>query len=286
MAVMFFGQYLVERGVVTREVLLQAIELQESVNLSVGAVAVSMGFLTETEVERINQAQRTEDLRFGDMAAKLGLLNQEQFQQVLTKQKNNHLYIGEALVKVGGLTGEELPRYLEEFKQNQAQYVTDRVVIPEGVANAQIWEVFADLTYKMLTRVARLTFHSEPARVATALPPFSTIAAMEFTGDVNGTYLFAVQDGARKRIASASLNQENVDLEEEEVLDDTVMEFVNVVCGNIAAKVAQLGSSFEIEPPELLDGNSGLSVPPDRTGILFPISLSDGEQASMAIFIK
>ena len=184
MAVMFFGQYLVEKGVVTREVLLQAIELQESVNLSVGAVAVSMGFLTEIDVERINQAQRTEDLRFGDMATKLGLLNQEQFQQVLTKQKNNHLYIGEALVRVGGLTSTSLPRYLEEFKLNQAQYATNRVVIPEGVPNAQIWEVFADLTYKMLTRVARLTFHSEPAQVTVALPPFSTIAAMEFTGDV------------------------------------------------------------------------------------------------------
>lgn len=286
MAVMFFGQYLVEKGIVSREALLQAIELQESVNLSVGAVSVSMGLLTEADVERINQCQRTEDLRFGDMAAKLGLLSQEQFQQVLTKQKNNHLYIGEALVRVGGLTSENLPHYLEEFKQNQSLYATDRVVIPDGVSNAQIWEVFADLTYKMLTRVARLTFHSEPAHIAAALPPFSTIAAMGFKGDVNGTYLFAVQDGARKRIASAILNQEDVDMEEDEVLDDTVMEFVNVVCGNIAAKVAQLGSSFEIEPPELLDGSSGLAVASGRTGVVFPICLSDGELASMAIFIE
>ena len=103
MAVMFFGQYLVEKGVVSREVLLQAIELQESVNLSVGAVAISMGLLTEADVERINQAQRTEDLRFGDMASKLGLLNQEQFQQVLTKQKNNYHPVPTAGDRIGGL---------------------------------------------------------------------------------------------------------------------------------------------------------------------------------------
>src|SRR6266702_8142669 len=103
MAVMFFGQYLVEKNIVSREHLLQAIELQDAVNLSVGATAVAMGILTEVDVERINQAQRSEDLRFGDLAVKLGLLIDEQFQQVLARQKSSHLYIGEALVRVGGI---------------------------------------------------------------------------------------------------------------------------------------------------------------------------------------
>ena len=87
MAVKFFGQFLVEKGVVTREVLLQAIELQESVNLSFGATAMAMGLLTEADIEKVHNAQRCEDLRFGDMAVKLELLTADQMQQVLTRQR-------------------------------------------------------------------------------------------------------------------------------------------------------------------------------------------------------
>ena len=285
MAVMFFGQYLVEKGIVSRESLLKAIALQESVNLSVGAMAVAIGLLTEEEVERVNQLQRSEDLRFGDLAVRLGMLTAEQLQQLLTRQKRDHLYIGEALVRVGGLDEAELMRYLADFRAHQALYATDRVEIPAGVPTPAAWEIFADLTYKMLTRVAHLTFHPEPCRVIRELESFHVVAALDFHGDLNGTYLFAVSAAARLKIARAILNEERVEHEERELLDDTVQEFVNVVCGNIAAKLAQQGKAIEITPPRLIPGDHGVSVPAGRTGLLFPVSLSYGDTAALAVFI-
>lgn len=199
MAVKFFGQFLVEKGVVSRETLLQAIELQESVNLSFGATSLAMGILTEADIERIHNAQRIEDLRFGDMAVKLGLLTSEQMMQVLTRQKNTHLYIGEALVKVGSFQADELPKYLEEFKADQAQYATDTVVIPTGVSEPKIWEMVADLSYKMLTRVALLVFRPEPCFVADRVPAMDVYATMDFTGDISGRYFMGVTAATQKK---------------------------------------------------------------------------------------
>uniref|UniRef100_UPI00260A2685 chemotaxis protein CheX n=1 Tax=Geobacter sp. TaxID=46610 RepID=UPI00260A2685 len=211
MAVKFFGQFLVEKGVVSREILLQAIELQESVNLSFGATALTMGLLAEGDIEKVHNAQRTEDLRFGDMAVKLGLLTNEQMMQVLGRQKNTHLYIGEALIKVGGLSADSLPALLDEFKADQAQYATDKVAIPAGVADAPFWEMLADLTYKMLTRVALLTFRPEPISTAQSLPAMEVYAAMEFSGDVSGRYFLGVSAVTQKQIAREILKEANVD---------------------------------------------------------------------------
>ncbi|MBT1075873.1 chemotaxis protein CheX [Geobacter grbiciae] len=286
MAVKFFGQFLVEKGVVSREILLQAIELQESVNLSFGATSLAMGILTEADIERVHNAQRIEDLRFGDMAVKLGLLTSEQMMQVLARQKNTHLYIGEALVKVGSFQADELPKYLEEFKADQAQYATDTVVIPTGVSEPKIWEMVADLSYKMLTRVALLVFRPEPCFVADRVPAMDVYATMDFTGDISGRYFMGVTAATQKKIAKAILKEPNVDNEPKEILDDTVMEFVNVALGNIAAKAAQSGKSMEIAPPEIMEAPDGIQVPDGHKALCFPVCLSDGDRIELAVFIQ
>lgn len=286
MAVKFFGQFLVEKGVVSREILLQAIELQESVNLSFGATCLAMGILTDGDIEKVHNAQRSEDLRFGDMAVKLGLLTGDQMMEVLERQKSTHLYIGEALVKVGGIQAEELPRYLDEFKADQAQYATDTVTIPDGVTEPKLWEMVVDLSYKMLTRVALLVFRPEPPSVADQLPPMNVYATMDFTGDISGRYLLGVTAATRAKIARAILKEPNVDNEPQEVLDDTVMEFVNVALGNIAAKAAQSGKAMEIAPPEIFAAPEGIPVPAGHRGLCFPVCLSDGDRLELAIFIK
>ncbi len=47
MAVKFFGQFLVEQGIVTSEALLNAINLQDKNNLKLGEMAVAMGLITQ-----------------------------------------------------------------------------------------------------------------------------------------------------------------------------------------------------------------------------------------------
>ncbi|MEK6777237.1 MAG: chemotaxis protein CheX [bacterium] len=286
MAVKFFGQFMVEKGVVSREDLLKAVELQDSVNIKFGEMARSMGLLTDADIERIHEAQRSEDLRFGDMSIKLGILTEDQLKEVLAKQKSTHLYIGEALVKVGAVQADDLPGYLDAFKVDQAPYIIEKVAIPDGVPDPKVWEAAADLTYKMFTRIVNLTFKPGQCVVIKKMESNDTIVSMDLTGQVNAQYLLSVSSGVRKLIAKAILKEDDVTNETDEVLDDTVMEFMNIVCGNIAAKAVQLGKAIDILPPDVIDvQGKGVHIPEGGMGLLFPLYVAD-ERVELGIFLK
>lgn len=286
MAVKFFGQFVVEKGAVSRVDLLKAIDLQEKTNLKFGETVVEMGLMSTIDIAKVHQAQRNEDSQFGDMAVKLGCLTEGQVQQVLTRQRNDHLYIGEALIKIGALSDRELENYLKEFKDDQKAYLSEKIEIPAGVPHQPIWEMVADLTYKMLTRVVNLSFRTGPCTVIDKLPSRPIIAEIGFRGEVSARYLLSATENTRELIAKAILDETSVENESVEVLDDSVMEFVNIVCGNVVAKAAQKGHSIDITPPEMrTDAADGIAVPANHTGLMFPIYLADGEIFELTIFV-
>jgi CheY-specific phosphatase CheX len=150
-----------------------------------------------------------------------------------------------------------------------------------------MWGMLADLTCKMLGRIANLTVRPGQCQLVNHLAPNCRIAAIEITGQLNARYLLSVSAGAREAIARAMLSQESIEEESQELLDDTVAEFINVVCGNFAAKAAQLGKTVEIEPPQLLQPDAGsIDAAPGQKGLLFPFHLADGELIEAAIFVN
>lgn len=282
MPVKFFGQYLREQGAVTREGLLKAIALQDSVNLKFGDMARTMGLLTDADIERVHDAQRTKDLQFGDLCLSLGILTREQMDQVLARQKSTHMYIGEALVKVGAVPEAELARHLEAFKADQAPYRVEAVAIPNGVPHAGLWEITADLTYKMFSRVINLTFRRGACAAISSMAANDVVVSMGLRGPVNARYVLSVSPGVRDQIARTMLKESDVSAEAYEVLVDAVMEFMNIICGNIAARAAQPGRLIEITPPEIV--RAPLSVTAGGTALLFPLHTAE-ERVEAAVFI-
>jgi CheY-specific phosphatase CheX len=279
MAVKFFGQYLVEKGIISAEAILAAIGLQERTNLKLGEMALSLGLVSQADIERAHQSQLSKDMKLGDLLVSMGMLSQAQLEQVIARQKETHLYIGEALVKIGALTPQELDVHLAGFKLDQAPYAIDRVELPAGLANAETWEMTVDLTYKLITRVLDLRFKPETCRVVERLEANHMVAAMDLSGDVQARYLVSVSQEVQKQMARAILHEDSVEHEPVEVLEDSVMEFINVVCGNVAAKASQTGTAITINPPVTLHPPAeGLPTPPDTTTLCFPIHLEDGDR--------
>ena len=286
MPVKFFGQFLLEKGIVTREALLKAVGPQDSTNLKFGETARSMGLITDADIDRVHDAQRSEDLPFGDMCVKLGILTADQLKEVLAKQKAGHLFIGEALIKTGAINANDLPKYLEAFKADQAPYVIDKVAIPAGVPDAALWEAAADLTYKMLSRVAGFTVRPGQCVLTRHLDANDTVVSIGMTGSVKARYLFSVSTNVRTLIARAMLNTDDVSKEQEDMLNDTVMELANVICGHIEARASQMGKEIEISPPEVLtDGVNGIPVPTGGKGLLFPLHVAEG-RIEAGIFLE
>ncbi|NTV50365.1 MAG: chemotaxis protein CheX [Geobacteraceae bacterium] len=287
MAVKFFGQFLIEQSVVTSDALLNAIDLQDKNNLKLGEMAVSMGLITASDIQRAHNAQMSKDMKLGDLLVEMGFLTLDQLNDVITRQKNTHLYIGEALVQVGALTSDNLQKQLDAFKADQAGYVSDGIELPIASANNKIWEMTADLTYKMVTRVLNLRFRPGKCTLATSISHNFMLAAMDFAGDAEARYLLSVSEGLQKSIAKAILNEESVDGEPVEILEDTVMEFINVVCGNVAAKASQMGIIMNINPPVTVHSPlGGMPIPDGHKALSFPIHIEDGDTMELILLIK
>lgn len=287
MAVKFFGQFLVEQGIVTGEALLNAIHLQDKNNLKLGEMAEALGLITPADIQRAHNAQMSKDMKLGDLLVEMGFLTLIQLNDIITRQKNTHLYIGEALVQIGALTSDELRNHLDAFKADQAQYVSNGIELPITSTNSNIWEMTADLTYKMITRVLDLQFRPGACTLATAIPASFMLAAIDLSGDVEARYLISVSEGLQKSIARAILSEDSVDHEPAEILEDTVMEFANVVCGNVAAKASQMGVIMNINPPVAIHPPAkGLPIPDGHTALSFPIHIVDGDTMEMILLIR
>lgn len=275
MGVQFFGEFLIDRWVVTRGQLIEALELQAYRNPRAGAIAVQKGYLTEQQVEQINQKQRSTDQRFVDLAVSMGLLTREQAEEILLYQKNNHLYLGEALLELGHITEDILERELAIFREEQAVYELEKVAVPAGVPNPSLLETAVDLTRKMFERVVGIKVKvGEGLLLGNHKPQVAHLTVcVPFRGTEEVRYLLSPSSDVAVGIASAIL-REDATRESEQVVEDAVKEFCNIICGNTVAKMAQQGLNIEIEPPQSLP-----AIPTPEAGqqcVVFGLNLAEG----------
>jgi CheY-specific phosphatase CheX len=271
MGVKFIGQFLLERGAITREQLLLATELQERRNRPLGAYAVERGYLTPAQAEQINREQQVTDRRFGELALTMGLLNDAQINDVLTLQKQGRIRIGEALVAAGALDAAGFEEHFAAFQADQAIYQTGTVELPEGTPCADLVRVCIDLSEKLLLRVAGLT----PKRGVALLPadlaaPELLTISIGFSGSATVQFAFSASKDVAVAIARRVLGPAMA--LSDELVVDALKEFCNVVCGNICGKLSQPENPLEIGPPE--DGLPEKRV--DQKSLLVPLHLPDG----------
>ncbi|NMB75342.1 MAG: hypothetical protein GYA21_09445 [Myxococcales bacterium] len=276
MGIQFFGEFLIERWVVTRGQLIEALELQEYRNLKFGELAVRRGFMTPDQVREVNELQRSTDLRFGDLAVAKGMLTPEKAREILTYQKNNYLMLGEALLELGHISEDVLERELAIFQEEQARYrVVEEVAMPEALPAAELLRAAVDLTRKLFLRVAGITVKVAAGRDADGAPEgeFHLSVGVRFTGSPQVQYVLSVSSEIAVEVASRILGQDAT-RESEEMVEDAVKEFTNLVCGNTAAALAQQGKDVEISPPETLP-----AVPAPAPGsrlVVFPLHVTEG----------
>lgn len=116
----YFGHYLLNRGLITREQLMDALEYQQSVHVKFGVIAVDEGLMTPIQVEKVHTRQKQVDKRFGEIAVELGYLTNEQVESLISNQKQNHLYLAQALVDREYMTIEQFGNALDDYKKENS----------------------------------------------------------------------------------------------------------------------------------------------------------------------
>jgi hypothetical protein len=121
----FFGQFLIQQGVLSPLQLAEGLLYQQRVNRSIGTIAVEKKYLREDEVGRILEQQRSCDLPFGEIGEQLSLLTPRQHRLLLKEQKRSTIYLGETLLVLGYLTGEQYAQYLADFRIREEAVLRD-----------------------------------------------------------------------------------------------------------------------------------------------------------------
>jgi len=285
MAGKFFGQFLLEKHSISRSDLLRALELQGKYNLRFGDIVLARGMMTEEQVSAVHQAQRYNDLRFGEMAVNKGFLSAEQVTLVLNEQRENYLYLGEALVNLGSLSREELDVLLEKFNQQHKPQLPHEIILPVEIPHQQILEIIVDMSCKMLTRVAGLTFRLGPANWVDQCPDRSITVEAGFSGGIKARLLMTLSGKIRNLLANKVLNTVGQESYPRKILDEALVQFVNLVCGNAAGKANQSGHELETIPARL-HNDKKISRNENEFGIIFPVYLPEGDVIETAIFAE
>ncbi|TBL81568.1 hypothetical protein [Paenibacillus thalictri] len=116
MFALYFGQFLLNRGLISASALEQAISVQKQTRVRLGVMAINHGFLTAAQVEEIHLQQTKIDKKFGEIAVMLGYLNNELVDAILSTQQNAHLALGQALIDQGLISYEAFADALHQYK--------------------------------------------------------------------------------------------------------------------------------------------------------------------------
>jgi hypothetical protein len=287
MSVKFFGQYLIEKKLISQRDLLRAIDLQDQHNLRFGDLVLKHKLMTSAQISEVHRAQRRTDLQFGELAVKMGYLTEEQVQHLLHLQRSTHLFIGQALVKLKAISDAQLSKALNEFNTKQDNLKIDKINIPAKVPHQPIWTIVADQIGKTLTRVAGLSYRTEPYSIIVVPTAGSVIAEMKLSGSVNAQIQVCLSAKGYALITDAIQKENGDDPQLGKGLDHSLLSFLNITRDNIVNKAIQQGHHIEISPAQRLKQESTISDPnPSAMGLLLPFYLTGGEIFGINIFIE
>ena len=123
-----FGQYLINRGKVSEEDILDALDIQKRQTVPVGKIALAQKILTRKQVLKILNAQADTTKYFGEVAIELGYLSKEDIDKLLKIQNKKRPRIGEILIAMQKIDENTLNEELENYRnQIKDQMISTKV---------------------------------------------------------------------------------------------------------------------------------------------------------------
>jgi len=153
------GNYLIEKGILTRQQLDEATEEQHKTRVKLGLIAVAEGLMTVEEADIVNMLQTAMDKRFGDIAVEKGYLTEGQVEALLKKQGNAYLAFAQALENLDMMTFTDLEEHLTEFQQENQFTASDIEDLKSDDAD-HIIRVFIDNSCQQYMPLVSIAFRT------------------------------------------------------------------------------------------------------------------------------
>ena len=274
----FFGQFLLEKGVISKTQLLTAIDLQKASHFSLGQIAINKGYLTPEDAKRINFEQQRTDERFGALAVSMGLLKGKQVSELFITQQNSRKFFGEVLVEQEIVSKLMLIEYLEEHADLKKQ---STLRLDGAIYSHQHGKLIADTintAVRLFSRIVKIQVQvsdliMEDVKVEEGQLAFSQSA--ELPEPIKIGFIMK-----KELIVTVANNFLDMDVSDNPaVYQDAVCEFLNIILGNSLAGHGE-SALTELAPPEINEAGSDLKAPhksafniiisaPDQSFVLF-----------------
>lgn len=258
----YFGHYLLNRELITREQLVDALAFQQSVHVKFGVIAVDEGYMTPLQVEEVHEKQKQMDKRFGEIAIELGYLTNEQVESLISNQKQNHLFLAQALVDRGYMTIEQFGRALNEYKKENSlsddqfeaiksgsiDLLVEKILDAKDSAKKTTYGKYLSLFAKNMIRFIDDQVYLEVAEVA---QQENWLVHQEIVGESPlFTAIFANEE-VFLHIASVYAEEELTEVDE--LARASVSEFLNLHNGIYLVNMSNWGTELNMKPQEVVE---------------------------------
>ncbi|MCL2054099.1 MAG: chemotaxis protein CheX [Oscillospiraceae bacterium] len=133
MYMQFFGNYLLNQGLVSAAALMDALDKQAEVTVSFEALAVNDALVDAAQAEAARAEAEKSGKFIGDVMVEKGFLTQEQVGALLHAPPPGHLLLGQALVEGGHMSAEQFEAALSSYKNQNSIPDADFHNVKDGV---------------------------------------------------------------------------------------------------------------------------------------------------------
>ncbi len=258
MGSMFFGQYLLSKGVINREALIDAIELQRRTNLSLTEIGVRRGYLDRRQQDSILTLYRTSDVPIEKLCRKY--LDEEQLDELLTIQRSDWVRIGAALVAGGHLKRDEVEDRLQEFHEVQQEADQKLAADFEKCSDPETVRTVVELSVFHLGRLTNLPIKLGAIEIdGGRLLEGRRRYGLKLVGDREIHIVLDLPPEIAQGVAEGLLGIP-VQADSETAID-AVCECVNIIGGNACTRLEAMGSRLRPEPPYSTNHEEGAGNP-------------------------
>lgn len=277
---LYFGDYLLEKNVVSHSQLEGVVAQQQISRAKLGMIAVTEKLLTVRQAEELNELQKHKDCRFGDIAIEKGYLLAEEVNHLLNLQGNPYLTFVQALLEKGIMTMDQIESSLADFKSAYGFSDAELEILKSGDID-RIISVFVDINISSLAsecitlavrNIIRFINNNIKLKKAyiTKEYTFPSIAYQQLVGSHELLVGFAGEDGALLSIAGP-FAKENFETMDEDAFD-SVCEFINCINGLYASKLSSVDIHIDMTPPKF---NQNKTLISDGDIYVVPIVIND-----------
>ena len=135
---MHFGLYLKNKGIISAEQLVAALEMQLNTLTPIGQLALEEGIIKPRDIFDVLRAQsQSPNMRFGDLAIEMGLMTRDELMRLLMIQADRKRPVAEILVQQTVLTAERSAAEMAEFRRAMANKRNGGAVLSKIVPPAR-----------------------------------------------------------------------------------------------------------------------------------------------------